>query len=189
MINTFVRFYATITLCLYFSYANATPVDYTKLKPTHFKNLVNGQVYEEQGQSFKVVNTKYKKGVQFKESNGVWREHGAFFYYSLDGKLDRMTTYWYGKREGKSEDYWHSGKIKHRWLYKENLLSGNTESYDEKGQLVSTTPYKNNKKDGKEQIFYKGKVEFEHIWSGGKKVETIQYNYKGKIVDRITYSK
>lgn len=168
--------------------------DYTKVKPEHYAKLKNkSQFTDKQGDTYKVKNTKYKKGLYIQiieNGRSKWKKHGRFYSVSSSsGKTTGFVTYHYGVKEGPAESYNSEGQVKFKKYFKNNKLEGPWQQFTDKGKLFEERVYVNGKKHGKQITYHSnGQPNFTSTYVQGKREgESYQYNDKGKLIAKKVY--
>jgi len=168
--------------------------DYTQVKPEHYAKLEHkSQFTDKQGDTYKIHNTKYSKGlyIQITENGrSKWKKHGRFYSISSSsGKTTGFVTYHYGTKEGPAESYNSKGQVKFKKLFKDGVLEGPWQQFTDKGKLFEECVYVAGKKHGQQITYHSnGQPQFTSTYVEGKREgETLQYNDKGKVVSKKIY--
>lgn len=89
-------------------------------------------------------NYYYKDGLLFdKEQNDYFS--GELVSYYMSGKIQNVTPYNEGYRNGVQKTYYEDGKIEMEAEIKMNINNGYMKTWDDKGKLTSTRFYENGK--------------------------------------------
>lgn len=184
-----------ILICVFFIWptvANGQSIEFdvTKLKPSSFSDpkVINGLIFEDNNETYKVVNTDNRKGLLIKK-DGRWLQHGKLFIF-YKGRLTEMTTYRFGKRNGLHESYFKNGSIEFRYSYLNGQRNGKFYQYRENESLVEESEYKNGVLHGIQINYHpNGRKEFvKHYVEGKRHGEVLQYNSRGELVNRTLYN-
>lgn len=180
------------------AYSQKSKVSPFQLKVENFedtKKIVNNETYVDEGITYKIINTDYEKGVKIVENNGKEQWHGIVYRFS-SGKLNNMTTYEFGKKNGIYEAYaLSSGKVIFRKQYVNDLLEGMEYQYAGEGDyLYCETVYSAGEKNGKQTYYHRpengesrGPVSTVNIYQNGRMVESTTYQRDGKVFSHKKY--
>jgi antitoxin component YwqK of YwqJK toxin-antitoxin module len=165
--------------------------DPNKLEEKFFQNekIVNESTFTDKlGNSYKIINTEYSKGVCIKK-DGNWLKHGVFFSFS-GGRKTNKTTYSYGKKHGEWENYYDGIKLQFKCTYQNDLKEGTWYQYREDGAKWREKVYKNNLVEGDEFVYYPGgTIYFINKYVNDKKHgESIQYKENGDVFSKTQYN-
>lgn len=165
--------------------------DPNKLKEEYFQNdkIVNEATFVDKlGNSYKITNTEYLKGVSIKK-DGSWQKHGVFYSFS-GGRKTGKTTYSYGKKHGECESYFADSKLQFKWNCENDKREGKWYQYREDGTLSREKVYKNDLIEGEEIVYYvSGAKNFVNQYVGGKKHgEWLQYKEDGKLISKTQFN-
>jgi len=150
------------------------------------ERIVNNMEFTENGNTYKVQNSKVFKGIKIMK-DGRWLLHGVH-YQIYDGKLKRLSHYQFGKKEGLEITYGSNGNIEYKKLYKDHKKDGVEEAYYDDGSLRYSWPFKNGKMHGMKITYengregVRGKISSKGEYKDGKQDgRWISYNSDGKV--------
>jgi antitoxin component YwqK of YwqJK toxin-antitoxin module len=174
------------------SSAQALKFDPNKIKAEYFQDKEVKHKLEfndKKGNSYKIYNTKYSKGLYIKK-NEKWQKHGVHYTYS-SGKISSKTTYLYGKKEGKYESYQSNGKVKYKCDYVKDKKDGLWQHFRDDSSIFEEIPYSKGLKEGTRIEYHRNGVKnFVTQYSNGvRDGDNLQYNNKGKLVAKTKYSR
>lgn len=169
--------------------AQSDSFDPHKLKAEYFQQakVANGQQFSDQGESYKIKNSNYSKGLYVKH-DGRWLKHGAWFNLS-SGRVSQKTQYHYGQRHGERINYRSDGQVRQERTYQKGVQTGTEYFYREDGSMSYEVPVVDGKWQGtKIEYHSNGSIAFKKNYKEGKlHGEYLQYNDEGKIVARSQY--
>lgn len=178
-----------MTMIAAFHIGAAQDFNPNNLQPEYFnsKEVVNKMEFQESGETYRVTNSDYSRGVSIKVGNS-WKKHGVW-YSMYEGRITGKSYYEKGLRNGPKEDYHRNGEVQFFQMYKDSKRHGKYYQYRDDGTMSNEANYEYGLKEGEEKDYERsGNVQFRKTWKNGKLHGTkYQYNSKGKIVAETVY--
>jgi antitoxin component YwqK of YwqJK toxin-antitoxin module len=137
-------------------FSQNTGFDPFKLEAKYFddSNVKNEKIFIDKGTSYKIINTKYEKGLKIIDDKNKELWHGVVFFYSGD-KISQQITYRFGVRNGEYKSFYLSNRgIFIIRSYSDNKIEGVEYEYFDQGAIKAETTYSNDLKDGIRKTYY-----------------------------------
>ena len=147
----------------------------------------DGTEFQREGQSYKVKNSAYAKGLYIRKDNS-WLKHGLFFAL-YKGKITSITSYAYGKKEGYYKAFHANGKLSFKYRYKNGLKHGRWYQYAKNGALMEEKSYHNGVMNGQKITYHdNGEKAFASTYVDGKlHGDKYVYNENGELIAKSQY--
>ena len=177
-------------ICSFSAWAGS--IDYTKIKAEDYQKLEHRQEFtDKEGFNYRIENTELSKGLYIQETVGgskQWKKHGIYYKYYEEGKVKKLTTYYYGKKQGLSESYHGKGIVKFREYYHDDLKHGSYEQFFDNGEIIKKCTYEKGQIQGKLYRYQNGNKTYEEDYVDSKRNGVVlQYNSEGKVIARTNY--